>query len=161
MTPSNNDRGSQILEQEDTLNFRKQNSENKREIRNYIGKQSVNLNESKFNETWAQQSDNEEWVIELAVDSQDNIIAVGALIREQFQNSDLLTFSWRTTHGFISKLSPESQLLWTYFSEEVSSGETTYYSSVSIDSMDNIIVGGFTNSGNLTTTSGAYDDTHN
>ncbi|MHA2251033.1 MAG: SBBP repeat-containing protein, partial [Candidatus Kariarchaeaceae archaeon] len=96
---------------------------------------------------------NDDYVHAVAVDSEDNIIVGGKIINNFDYDNPL------EGYGYVSKLSEESELLWTYFFEV---GEhVSIVTEVVVDNQDNIIVAGVTSSDNFPVTPGAFDETFN
>jgi hypothetical protein len=90
----------------------------------------------------------EDWMSSVAVDSNDNIYAAGFI--EQFIPPSSVVY-----YGYISKISPISEIQWTYFFEDSIVG------GIAVDSQDNAVVFGTTWNSNLPTTAGAFDRSFN
>ncbi|MHA1977626.1 MAG: hypothetical protein ACW98I_12035 [Candidatus Hodarchaeales archaeon] len=91
----------------------------------------------------------------MEIDSSDNVYLVGATRADDFP---VTSNAWDITHeegidGWVMKFGPDgSSLLWSSF---VGGTENDYISSLALDSTDNIILGGFTESNDFPITENA------
>ncbi|MCE7737100.1 MAG: hypothetical protein GPJ54_19595 [Candidatus Heimdallarchaeota archaeon] len=90
-------------------------------------------------------------------DSENNIIMVGKVNEDSYPviNGFNGTFGGRE-EGFVTKLSENGDIIWSTF---LGGSGTDVATSVVIDSQDNVIVSGFTESSDFPNTVGAYQET--